>query len=53
MQGINKKEGSMRKIILAILAVIVLAGAFAGCNATRGAGEDIKSAGQHIANVGN
>ena len=43
----------MKKITLAILAIIVLTGALSGCNATRGAGEDIKSAGQHVANIGN
>ena len=42
----------MKKIVLAILAVIVLTGALSGCNATRGAGEDIKSAGEHISNIG-
>ena len=42
----------MKKIVLAILAVMVLTGALAGCNATRGAGQDISSAGQHISNIG-
>ena len=43
----------MKRITLAILAVVFLASALVGCNATRGAGEDIKSAGQHISNIGN
>ena len=42
----------MRKIALAILAVIFLTGALAGCNATRGAGKDISDAGQHIQKIG-
>ena len=42
----------MKKIALAILAVIVLSGVLAGCNATRGAGQDISDAGQHIQKIG-
>ena len=43
----------MKKITLAILAVMFLMGALAGCNATRGAGQDISDAGKHISNIGN
>ena len=42
----------MKKITLAILAVMFLAGALAGCNATRGAGQDISDTGKHIENIG-
>ena len=43
----------MKKIVLAILAVIFLTGALAGCNATRGAGKDLSDTGKHIQNIGN
>ena len=43
----------MKKIALAILAVIFLTGALAGCNAARGAGKDISDTGKHIQNIGN
>lgn len=42
----------MKKIMLAILAVMFLTGAIVGCNATRGAGQDISDAGKHISNIG-
>ena len=42
----------MKKFTLAILAVMFLMGALAGCNATRGAGQDISDTGQHIKNIG-
>ena len=42
----------MKKIALAILAVIFLTGALAGCNAMRGAGQDVSDTGQHISNMG-
>jgi len=42
----------MKKIALAILAVVFLAGALTGCNAARGAGQDISDAGKHIQNIG-
>ena len=42
----------MKKIVLAILAVIVLTGALAGCNAMRGAGTDLSDTGNHISNIG-
>ena len=43
----------MKKITLAILAVILLTGALAGCNAARGAGKDVSDAGKHMQNIGN
>ena len=42
----------MKKITLAILAGIVLIGALAGCNAMRGAGEDLSDTGKHIQKIG-
>ena len=42
----------MRKITLVILAVMFVMGTLAGCNATRGAGQDISDAGKHIQNIG-
>jgi len=48
----QKKENSMKKIALAILAVMLLSSALLGCNAMRGAGEDLSDTGKHISNVG-
>ena len=42
----------MKRLTLAILAVMFLMGALTGCNATRGAGQDISDAGKHISDVG-
>ena len=42
----------MKKMTLAILAVIFLTGALVGCNAARGAGKDISDTGQHIQKIG-
>jgi FixJ family two-component response regulator len=51
--GNAKKEDDMRKVYLMILATAFLMTSILGCNALRGAGEDISNAGGHIQNVGN
>ncbi|MFA6141930.1 MAG: entericidin A/B family lipoprotein [Candidatus Omnitrophota bacterium] len=43
----------MKKIALAVLAIVFLASALTGCNAARGAGKDIQDAGKHVSNIGN
>ena len=42
----------MKKAALAILAIVFLVGALAGCNAARGVGQDISNTGQHIQKIG-
>ena len=42
----------MQKLTLLMLAVLFLIISTVGCNATRGAGTDIKNAGVHIENIG-
>lgn len=43
----------MKKLALVVIAALFVMIAISGCNATRGAGEDISSAGKHISNIGN
>jgi predicted small secreted protein len=42
----------MKRSYLLMCAVLLLAISTVGCNAMRGAGVDIKNAGQHIENAG-
>lgn len=42
----------MKKITLWSLAVLVLMTSILGCNAFRGAGQDLSNTGKHIENVG-
>ncbi len=42
----------MKNFCLLILGALFLMVSTAGCNATRGAGTDIKNAGKHIENIG-
>lgn len=42
----------MRKLTLFILLAVIAMASLLGCNATRGAGTDIKNAGKHIENIG-
>jgi len=42
----------MKKITLLSLLALILMTSLLGCNAMRGAGKDIESAGQHIENIG-
>jgi len=46
------KEEGMKKFTLLGLVVVVLVISFAGCNAFRGAGKDLKDTGHHMENVG-
>jgi len=48
----QKKEFNMKKFSLLMLVALFLMISTLGCNATRGAGTDIKNAGQHIENIG-
>lgn len=47
-----REEDEMKKLSLLILGGLFLITSILGCNTMRGAGEDIKSAGQHIENAG-
>ena len=42
----------MKRFSLLMLAVLFLMISTLGCNAARGAGKDIESAGKHIENIG-
>jgi predicted small secreted protein len=42
----------MKRISLLMLVGLFLITSILGCNAMRGAGKDIESAGQHIENIG-
>jgi len=42
----------MKKFTLLSLLALILMISFLGCNTARGAGKDIKSAGEHIENIG-
>jgi predicted small secreted protein len=42
----------MKRLSLLILGGLFLITSILGCNATRGAGTDIKNMGQHIENIG-
>jgi predicted small secreted protein len=42
----------MKKLTLLSLLALILMTSLLGCNATRGAGTDIKNAGKHIENIG-
>ena len=42
----------MKKLSLLMLAVLFFMISTVGCNATRGAGTDIKDTGRHIENIG-
>lgn len=50
--SVNKGE-RMKKIYSLMFVALLLMIATAGCNAFRGAGEDISDAGKHMQNVGN
>lgn len=43
----------MKRRIVVSLLVLILSTSLAGCNATRGVGQDLQDAGQHIENIGN
>jgi predicted small secreted protein len=47
------KGNDMKKFTLLSLLALILMTSLLGCNAFRGAGKDIESAGQHIENIGN
>ncbi len=42
----------MKRFILLNLLVLIIMALLLGCNMTRGAGTDIKNAGEHIENIG-
>ena len=42
----------MKKLVLLSLLAVILMTSTLGCNATRGAGQDISDAGKHISNIG-
>jgi predicted small secreted protein len=42
----------MKKFTLLSLLVLIVMTSLLGCNATRGAGKDIESAGKHIEKIG-
>ena len=46
------KESDMKKLTLLSLLVLVLMVSILGCNAFRGAGQDLSDTGKHLENVG-
>jgi len=42
----------MKKLTLLIIAISLLTISTVGCNAARGVGKDIESAGKHVENIG-
>ena len=47
-----KKENDMKRMTLLGLAALILVTLILGCNAFRGAGEDLSNTGKHLENVG-
>ena len=43
----------MKKFTLVVLAAVFLMISTVGCNAAKGAGQDIQNAGKHVSNIGN
>lgn len=46
------KENNMKKFTLLSLLALIVMTSLLGCNTARGVGTDVKSAGQHIENIG-
>ena len=43
----------MKRFALLMLAALLLTVSTLGCNAARGAGQDIQDTGKHVSNIGN